>query len=152
MNKRVLTSRRLPVVFLLAALAVMPAAGAVPSSDGAKRDLDATGAAIEREPMDPRIDDALTHISAVRIQHTIETLISFYTRSTLSSMETDLPPGQGVNAAADWIESELKRYSADCGGCLEVKRDTFTEPPYTGPNARIVRPTTITNLYAVLRG
>lgn len=151
MNKRALTSWRLPVVFLLAALAVMPA-GAVPSSDGAKRDLDATGAAIEREPMDPRIDNALTHISAVRIQHTIETLVSFHTRSTLSTMETDLPTGQGVNAAADWIENELKRYSADCGGCLEVKRDTFTEPPHTGPNARIIRPTTITNVYAVLRG
>lgn len=151
MDKRTLTSRRLPFICLLAILVAMPA-GAVPSSDVARRDLDATGAAIERGPVDPRIDNALTHISAVRIQHTIETLVSFHTRNTLSSMETDLPPGQGVSAAADWIESELKRYSADCGGCLEVKRDTFTEPPNTGPNARIVRPTTITNVYAVLRG
>jgi hypothetical protein len=151
MDERVLRSRRLPVVFLLAALAAM-SAGAVPSSDVARRDLDATGAATEPGPVDPRIDNALTHISAARIQHTIETLVSFHTRNTLSSMETDLPPGQGVNAAADWIESELKRYSADCGGCLEVKRDTVTEPPHTGPNARIVRPTTITNIYAVLRG
>jgi len=33
-----------------------------------------------------------------------------------------------------------------------VKRDTFTEPPQTGPNARITQPTTITNVYAILRG
>lgn len=93
MNKRALTSWCLPVVFLLAALAVMPA-GAVPSSDGVKRDLDATGAAIERGPVDPRIDNALTHISAVRIQHTIDTLVSFHTRNTLSSEHT-LQHGDG---------------------------------------------------------
>lgn len=133
------------------ALACTPARAAA-SSDDVKRDLDATGAAIKRAAVDPRIAEALSRISAAQIQHTIETLVSFRTRNTLSSMETDLPAGQGVNAAADWIESELKRYSADCGGCLEVTRDTFTEPPQTGPHARILHPTTITNVYAVLRG
>jgi hypothetical protein len=59
----------------------MPAR-AVPSSDVARRDLDATGAAIERGPVDPRIDNALTHISALRIRHTIETLVSFHTGNT----------------------------------------------------------------------
>ena len=135
----------------IAALAIAPVVAAA-SSDGAKRDLDATGTAIQRGPVDPRIAEALGRISAAQVQHTIETLVSFYTRNTLSSMETDLPRGQGVSAAADWIESELKRYSAACGGCLEVKRDTFTEPAQTGPHARILHPTTITNVYAVLRG
>ena len=132
-------------------LACVPARAAV-SSDGIQRDLDATGAAIRRAPVDPRIVAALSRISATQIQHTIEKLVSFHTRNTLSSMETDLPAGQGANAAADWIESELKGYSSACGGCLEVKRDTFTEPAQTGPHARILRPTTITNVYAVLRG
>jgi hypothetical protein len=135
----------------LLSMAVVPSR-AVSSSDVARRDLDATGAVIPRAPADPRIEAALSQISATRIQKTIETLVSFHTRNTLSSMETDLPEGQGVTAAADWIEGELNRYSAACGGCLEVKRDTFTEPAQSGPQARILRPTTISNVYAVLRG
>jgi hypothetical protein len=90
----------------------------------------------------------LGQISAQRIQHTIETLVSFSTRNTLSSMESDLPAGQGINAAADWIEAEFKRYSDACHDCLEVARDTFTE----SPQERIPQPTRITNVYAILRG
>jgi hypothetical protein len=95
---------------------------------------------------------ALDQVSARQIRHTIEDLVGFKNRSTLSSMDKDLPAGQGVTAAADWVEKRLIGYSADCGGCMEVKRDTFTEQPQTGPNARITQPTTITNVYAVLRG
>lgn len=136
---------------LLAALAAVPAR-AVSSSDGSRRDLDATGKLIGRQPVDPHIAAALGRISAANIQQDINKLVSFYTRNTLSSMETDLPKGQGVTAAADWIASQFQRYSADCGGCLAVKRDTFVEPAHTGPYSRISRPTTITNVYAVLRG
>ena len=67
-------------------------------------------------------------------------------------MDTDLPPGQGATAAADWIAQELVQYSADCGGCMEVKRDTFTQEAEPPPQGRIPKPTTITNVYAVLRG
>ncbi|HZD47561.1 MAG TPA: hypothetical protein VE178_02340 [Silvibacterium sp.] len=121
-------------------------------SDAARRDLDATGSLIQPAPVDPAIVAALNQISARQIRHTIEALAWLKNRSTLSSMEKDLPPGQGVSAAADWITVRLQSYSGDCGGCLEVKRDTFTEPPQTGPNPRITQPTTITNVYAVLRG
>ena len=44
---------------------------------------------------------------ARQIEQTIKTLVGFGTRSTLSSMETDLPPGQGINAAADWIAGQF---------------------------------------------
>ena len=118
------------------------------SSDDTTRDLDAIGSAIRPAPADPTIAHALQQISSRQIQHTIETLVGFHTRDTLSSMTKDLPPGQGINAAADWIESEFKRYSEACGGCLEVRRDTFTE----SPQSRIPQPTTITNVYAILRG
>lgn len=101
---------------------------------------------------DPAIAAALQQVSSDNIKAIITKLVSFKNRSTLSSMETDLPPGTGINAAADWIESEFKRYSEACGGCLEVKRDEFIEPPATGPNARITKPTKLTNVYAVLRG
>lgn len=121
-------------------------------SDAAKRDLDAIGSAIEPAPADSIISGALNQISARQIRDTIEHLVGFKNRSTLSSMDKDLPAGQGVTAAADWITDRLQSYSGDCGGCLEVKRDTFTEPPQTGPNSLITQPTTITNVYAILRG
>jgi len=121
-------------------------------SDAGKRDLDATGSAIEPAAVDSTIAATLNQISVKQIRHTIESLVGFKNRSTLSSMDKDLPPGTGVTAAADWIEKRLVEYSTDCGGCMEVKRDTFTEPPQTGPRARITQPTTITNVYAVLRG
>ena len=105
---------------------------------------------IAAAPADPAIAAALAHVSPARIEATITRLVSFRSRNTLSSMSKDLPPGTGINAAADWIASEFSRYSADCGGCLEVKRDTFTEPG--GANTRITAPTQLTNIYAVLRG
>jgi acetylornithine deacetylase/succinyl-diaminopimelate desuccinylase-like protein len=114
----------------------------------AARDFIAVGAPLQAAPADPAIARALAQISARRIEDSIETLVGFGTRHTLSSMVTDLPKGQGVNAAADWIESQLKRYSDACGGCLEVKRDAFTE----GPEERVPAPTNMTNIYAVLRG
>ena len=56
--------------------------------------------------------------------------------------------GRGIGAAREWIKSEFERYSRDCGGCLEVKTDSFTEQPAD----RIPKPTMITNVYAVLKG
>jgi Peptidase family M28 len=103
-------------------------------------------------PADPAIVGALKQVSPDNVKAIITKLVSFKNRSTLSSMETDLPPGTGINAAADWIESEFKRYSEACGGCLEVKRDEFVEPAGTGPAARITKPTKLTNVYAILRG
>ena len=96
---------------------------------------------------DPQIAAAIHDVSAARIQQTIEKLVSFQTRSTLSS---DIPAssGKGANAAAEWIKSQFEEYSRECGGCLEVKTDEFIQEP--GP--RIPKPTKITNVYAVLRG
>jgi Peptidase family M28 len=131
-------------------LATRPTASAI--SDGGTRDMDAVGAAIKPAPVDPAIAAVLGQISSSQIRHTIEGLVGFKNRSTISSMEKDLPTGQGASATADWIMERLQGYSGDCGGCLEVKHDTFTEPPQTGPNPRITQPTTITNIYAILRG
>ena len=107
-------------------------------------------------PVDPAIARALASIKPSQIDQTIEKLVSFGTRNTLSSMETDLPPGQGINAAADWIAGQFEAISRECGGCLEVKRDTFTADPASASGSpwagRIPNPTKLTNVYAVLRG
>ena len=103
---------------------------------------------------DPVIGRAIATINARQIEETIKTLVSFGTRNTLTSMETDLPPGQGINAAADWIAGQYDAISRECGGCLEVKRDTFMADPASGGAwaRRIPKPTKITNVYAILRG
>ena len=148
-----MTVHRLFACVLLFPALVLPArAQAHPSADAAHRDLDAIGAPIRPMPVDPAIAHALAHISPAQIQHTIAALVSFRNRSTLSSMAKDLPPGTGVTAAADWIASQFQQISSACGNCLEVHRDTFTQPPGAGPYARVTEPTTITNIYAILRG
>ena len=92
---------------------------------------------------------ALRQISVPRIQSTIEKLVSFQTRSTLSAQDpASIASGHGIGAAREWIKSEFERYARDCGGCLEVKLDSFTEVP----GGRIPKPTEITNVYAVMNG
>ncbi len=98
---------------------------------------------------DPQIAAALKQVSAERIQSNIEKLVSFGTRLTLSAQDpASISGGHGIGAAREWIKSEFERYSKDCGGCLEVKTDSFTESPMD----RIPQPTVITNVYAVLKG
>ena len=100
-------------------------------------------------PADPQITAALADISAQRIQANIEKLVSFQTRLTLSAQDPDsIKAGHGIGAAREWIKAEFESYSRACGGCLEVKTDSFTE----NPADRIPKPTAITNLYAVLKG
>jgi acetylornithine deacetylase/succinyl-diaminopimelate desuccinylase-like protein len=99
--------------------------------------------------MDSYIAAALQQISAERIHANIEKLVSFGTRSTISAQDpASITAGRGIGAAREWIKSEFERYAKDCGGCLEVKTDSFTEQPAD----RIPQPTQITNVYAVLKG
>jgi peptidase M28-like protein len=110
----------------------------------------ALAAATENDapPADPQITAALADISAQRIEGNIKKLVSFQTRLTLSAQDPDsIKAGHGIGAAREWIKAEFESFSRACGGCLEVKTDSFTE------NAdRVPKPTVITNVYAVLKG
>lgn len=98
---------------------------------------------------DPRIATTIQDISADHIRQTIEKLVSFQNRSTISAQdEESIKAGKGIGAAREWIKAEFERYSKECGGCLKVKTDAFTEKP----GERIPAPTEITNVYAVLPG
>jgi len=104
---------------------------------------------LPRIPADPKIAAALKEISAQQVKANIEKLVSFKTRLTLSAQDpASIAAGHGIGAAREWIKSEFERYSRECGGCLEVKIDSFVEQPAD----RIPQPTTITNVYAVLKG
>ncbi len=115
-------------------------------------DVAAAGKPLAAQPIDPEIAAALREVSPDAIRANIARLVDFKNRSTVSSTETDLPPGTGVLAAADWIQSQFERYSKACGGCLEVKIDSFVEPAASGPRARVTKPTPLRNVYAILRG
>jgi len=98
---------------------------------------------------DGRISAALRQVSTERIRANIEKLASFGTRLTLSAQDpASIAAGRGIGAAREWIKAEFERYARDCGGCVEVKTDSFTEAAAD----RIPQPTEITNVYAVLKG
>ena len=105
--------------------------------------------AVEPGGADARIVAALRQVSAAHIQTNIEKLASFGTRATISAQDPEsIAAGRGIGAAREWLKAEFERYSKECGGCLEVKTDSFTEAPAD----RIPQPTVITNVYAVLKG
>jgi len=108
--------------------------------------------AITAAPVDPAIAKAIASINPDNVYADIEKLVTFKNRSTLSSMDADLPPGTGVTAAADWVFAEFTKISEACGGCLEVKRDDFIEPASNAPASRVKRDTRLQNIYAVLKG
>jgi len=99
--------------------------------------------------VDPKIAAAIAQSSAEHVRTNIEKLVSFGTRSTLSGQDAaSIASGRGIGAAREWIRSEFERYSKDCGGCLEVKLESYTQ----GPAERVAQPTEIGDVYAVLRG
>jgi hypothetical protein len=124
-------------------------------SGTAKLDFEAVGTPLGKARADAEIVEALKSVSAERIKSNIVHLVGFHNRSTISSTETDLKPGTGVLAAADWIKAQFESYSKDCGGCLEVEFDESVEEPQPGfgnSHPRIVKPTPLRNVYAILRG
>ncbi len=139
---------------LLAAvfMAIAPCARVRAQKTATVPDFAATGKPLAVQPVDQEIAAALRNVSADAIRANITRLVAFRNRSTISSTETDLPPGTGVLAAADYIQAQFEKISAACGGCLEVKVDAFIEPAGTGPRARITKPTPLRNVYAILRG
>ena len=86
----------------------------------AQPDFAVSATSVKPAPADPAIAHALAAIEPTRIDQTVKSLVSFGTRSSLSSGLADLPSGQGVEAAADWIFAQFQEISRECGGCLEV--------------------------------
>lgn len=102
-----------------------------------------------RDPQDAQIARLLQQVSPQRIQANIEKLVSFGTRITIGPVDAQtVSQGRGIGAARAWIKSQFESYSQACGGCLEVKEDTFTQPA----GGRVPQPTELVNVYAVMKG
>ncbi|HVF30642.1 MAG TPA: M20/M25/M40 family metallo-hydrolase [Pyrinomonadaceae bacterium] len=99
----------------------------------------------QRTKQDPEIAKMVKEVSARNIEASIRKLVSFGTRNTLSEQDSAT---RGIGAARDWIFAEFQRYSSECGNCLDVQKQSFLQPKAN----RIPEPTTLTNVFAVLRG
>ncbi|HEX3100134.1 MAG TPA: M20/M25/M40 family metallo-hydrolase [Pyrinomonadaceae bacterium] len=99
--------------------------------------------------LNPETSKMVTEVSAKNIEATIRKLVSFGTRNTLSAQDD---PVRGVGAARDWLYGEYQKISQDCGGCLDVQKQTFTTPANPPPRGRFPEATVLTNVFAVLKG
>jgi hypothetical protein len=99
----------------------------------------------KKEKPNAEIVKMLKEVSAKRIETDIRKLVSFGTRNTLSEQDN---PTRGIGVARDWLFEEFTRISKDCGGCLQVEKQSFVQPKAN----RIPEPTTLTNVFATLKG
>lgn len=93
----------------------------------------------------PEIAKMVKEVSAKNVEASIRKLVSFGTRNTLSEQTSAT---RGIGAARDWIYAEFQRISSECGGCLDVQKQSFVQPKAN----RIPEPTTLTNVFAILKG
>jgi hypothetical protein len=99
----------------------------------------AAGRPAAQSDLDPRIAQLVTQVSEERLAATIQKLVSFGTRSTLSSTDK---PNEGIGAARQWIFDQFESISPK----LQVSFDTYK----VAQQGRITRDVEISNVMAVL--
>jgi len=103
------------------------------------------GGRIHRQQPDHELRTLLAEIDPHRLRATVEKLVSFGTRHTLSS-QTD--PNRGIGAATNWLFGQMQAIAATSGGRMTTELQSFIQPPAN----RIPTPTKITNVITTLRG
>lgn len=93
---------------------------------------------------DPQLSAIAKEVSEQRLRATIEKLVSFGTRHTLSDRAS---PTRGIGAAERWATAEFEAMSKACDGCLEV-----VVPKQTFTGRRVPQPTEIGAILAIQRG
>ncbi len=139
--------------FLSAAIAASgvavaaPLVGAAPASadDRPSRGDFPHGPPATAQRVDRDLGQLLKQIDPKRIEATVDALVSFGTRHTLSS-QTD--PERGIGAARDWLYAQYQQIAATSGGRMSVEKQSYVQEPAS----RIPAATTITNVIATLRG
>jgi Zn-dependent M28 family amino/carboxypeptidase len=123
--------------------------GAIALHPGAAPARESHAATPFHQPVPAEFRGMLDQMSAANIKTTINKLVSFGTRQTLSS-QTD--PKRGIGAARDYIFQTLQGYAAASGGRMTVAEQPFIQPKSKDPDARNPRNTKITNIVATLKG
>jgi Peptidase family M28 len=99
-----------------------------------------TGA--EEKSLNPKIVKIVDEVSEARIRATIEKLVSFGTRNTMSNADD---PARGVGAARQWVFNEFQSYSPR----LQVRFDKYRVKKQ---GQRIFKDVDLWNVVAVLPG
>jgi Zn-dependent M28 family amino/carboxypeptidase len=92
----------------------------------------------------PLLRDIATAPDAAQLKATIEALVGFGTRHTLSDTAS---PKRGIGAARHWAQARFEQIGRDCGGCLSV-----VTPSETVTGARVPKPAAIVDVVAIQRG
>jgi hypothetical protein len=108
-------SRRLFLSASAVAAAAVPLASQATAASAAS-DATSSGLPHRRGP-DPALIALLQQIDPNRIQATIQTLVGFGTRHTLSS-QTD--PARGIGAATAWVAQQMNAIAATSNGNMTV--------------------------------
>ncbi|HEY2015673.1 MAG TPA: M28 family peptidase [Bryobacteraceae bacterium] len=96
----------------------------------------------DEKTLNPQVRKIVDEVSEARIKATIEKLVSFGTRNTMSNQDD---PVRGVGAARQWILNELKSYSPK----LEVRFDKYRVKKQ---GLRVFKDVDLYNVIAVLPG
>lgn len=99
---------------------------------------------ISRHDSDNIATPDLTRPDPTRLRATVEKLVSFGTRHSLSARDN---PKRGIGAARTWASQEFRQISKQCGGCIAV--EAISEH-VTGPRAP--DGVLIENILAIQRG
>src|SRR5215475_14234344 len=124
------------------AVAAVPVVSVIAPASAASA---SAGPASNTGNFDPALRALIGQIDPSRIQATIEKLVSFGTRNTMSS-QTD--PVRGIGAATAWVFEQMQGFAAASNGNMTVQKQTFVQP--VSPSIPV--PTTITNVIATLQG
>lgn len=104
--------------------------------------------AAEQAPQEPHEQAALHALanapSEAELRATIEKLVGFGTRHTLSDTTSDT---RGIGAARRWVKARFEAISKDCGGCLEI-----VTPSQSFTGQRAPTPVEVMDIVAIKRG
>jgi len=95
-------------------------------------------------PDHPELRAIAAEVSAGELHATIERLVGFGTRHTLSDTTSST---RGIGAARRWVAARFAEIGRGCGGCLEVQT-----PSQTVTGDRVPQPTWIVDVLAIQRG
>ncbi|HWC52801.1 MAG TPA: M28 family metallopeptidase [Chitinophagaceae bacterium] len=95
---------------------------------------------------DPEIEKMVSEVSKDSLKSYITKLVSFGTRSTLS---TQTNPDRGIGAAREWVLSKFNEFAKQSGGRLTAFIDTTI---YKKDGRRVNRDIVLGNVMATLKG
>jgi hypothetical protein len=95
---------------------------------------------------DPEIEQMVKEVSSDSLRSYITKMVSFGTRSTLSSTTNK---NRGIGAARNWVLSKFNEFAKQSDGRLTAFIDTITYQP---DKRRVDRPINLGNVVATLKG